>query len=520
MKTLLALILAATWAGCAGAQLAPAIRWDVQAGVMIPQARELSIRRGESVNIEPRYVLYGTNMALTGASVEMRYATNWDMSAHYSVTGSIIAADTGRVRVAWTDANSPTWTSGYYEIRAYNSSQTMARAYGALRMLGGMAGVNSSLVARTSIDWSTVAQSNGRAVLSNHMGSGASWNGTSWDFVGSGISAATATDIAVAVVAPWTNQTAGYASTAMVYAVSNAIPTSPTQVGAYPAGNPSGYVASAEATNIATAIVGPWTNQASSATLASLGGVTNTAAGIIGAGGATGTPLYVETQTIIGLGGITNTAAGIAAAGGVTGTPWRMTASNTIIVTDGGSMSELNATGSYHRYTYRYWQNANGYRLYWDPVAQFAYISKDTTGYAPEGMPPYSMGAWVGYNAWTGTANVQWATADPDRWPSDAAPLEYTCGTAICHSVAHSLFVGNGTNVTLLPPYVETWQQAVVGVAVSNFGYGVGYTNTLSLPVANWQAATATNVVCTNPATVYWLIGGRGAYQSTYEVRQ
>lgn len=48
--------------------------------------------------------------------------------------------------------------------------------------------------------------------------------------------------------------------------------------------------------------------------------VTNPATGLA-AGLATGTPIYVS-ATLAGLGGVTNTAAGVAAAGGVTGTPW------------------------------------------------------------------------------------------------------------------------------------------------------------------------------------------------------
>lgn len=57
-------------------------------------------------------------------------------------------------------------------------------------------------------------------------------------------------------------------------------------------------------------------------TPADIGAITSTPAGIIGAGGATGTPLYVETQTLASLGGMSNTTAALLDKGAVTGTPW------------------------------------------------------------------------------------------------------------------------------------------------------------------------------------------------------
>jgi hypothetical protein len=151
---------------------------------------------------------------------------------------------------------------------------------------------------------------------------------------------------------------------------------------------------------------------------------------------ATGTPLYVESQTLASLGGITNTAAGIAAAGGLTNRQW----------------------------------------IAWSSV--------------------------------TGALSTA------------ATTLTINSGTATVNSAACWLAPGNGTNVVLLPPAGTTASdQIMFGVTVSNFGRAVGYTNSLNLSTNSGWFASCTNIVCTNTATAYWLIGGRGAYQTTWEIR-
>jgi hypothetical protein len=165
------------------ADIVPPIRWDVETGRLEPRPYSLSIRRGESITIEPRFTSYTVPIVVSNATIEMRYSAAYDSVSYYSAAGAVLT-DTGRVQIAWNDSLNPTNASMVYEIRATVGTNVLARAYGPLIFLGGMVGINTGLTARTSLDWATVHQANGYAVLSNQMGSGATWSGSQWMFAG------------------------------------------------------------------------------------------------------------------------------------------------------------------------------------------------------------------------------------------------------------------------------------------------------------------------------------------------
>lgn len=167
------------------ADIIPPVRWDVETGRLEPRPYSLSIRRGESLKIEPRFVSYSLPINLTNSTIEMRYSSAYDSETYYSAVGTV-QSETGRVQISWNDSLNPTNSALVYEIRATSGTNVLARAYGPLNFLGGMVGVNTGLMARSSIDWSSVSQLNGTAVLSNQMGSGATWNGSQWTFAGGG----------------------------------------------------------------------------------------------------------------------------------------------------------------------------------------------------------------------------------------------------------------------------------------------------------------------------------------------
>lgn len=181
MKTIIAFLSAIILTLPAYADIVPPVRWDIETGRLEPRPFTIVIRRGENVKIEPRFLSYNTPINLTNAAVEMRYFSAYNSNTFYSVAGAV-QAETGRVQVAWSDALNPTNNTLVYEIRATVGTNVLARAYGSLYLLGGMVGVNTGLTARTSINWATVSQSGGVAVLTNQMGSGSSWNGTQWTF--------------------------------------------------------------------------------------------------------------------------------------------------------------------------------------------------------------------------------------------------------------------------------------------------------------------------------------------------
>lgn len=181
MKTKIIIALALSLAGLVHADIVPPVRWDVETGRMEPRPYTLMIRRGENIKIEPRFLTYNAPMNLTNAAIEMRYSAAYNSPAFYSAPGTL-QAETGRVQIAWSDALNPINNSMVYEIRATVGTNVLARAFGPFYVLGGMVGIYTGLTARTSINWATVSQSGGTAILANQMGSGSTWNGTQWTF--------------------------------------------------------------------------------------------------------------------------------------------------------------------------------------------------------------------------------------------------------------------------------------------------------------------------------------------------
>jgi hypothetical protein len=185
MKAVLITFLAAI-ATTSCATVVPPIRWDVETGRLEPRPYSLSIRRGESITIEPRFTSYTVPIVVSNAAIEMRYSAAYDSATYYSVAGAPMS-ETGRVRIAWSDSLNPTNSRMVYEIRATVGTNILARSYGPLTFLGGMVGINTGLTARTSLNWATVQQANGYAVLSNQLGSGATWSGSNWVFASASV---------------------------------------------------------------------------------------------------------------------------------------------------------------------------------------------------------------------------------------------------------------------------------------------------------------------------------------------
>jgi hypothetical protein len=184
MKWMLTILAAGLMVASAVADVVPTVQWDVETGRLVPVPYTLSIRRGESAHLQPRFLTYNSPMTLTGATVHLRY---WytGQTGYYATTGSLMAA-TGRVQIAWYEALCPASNALNYEVRCTVGTNVLARAYGPLNLLTGTSGTETNGQVRTSINWSLVDQTGGPAVLSNQMGSGATWNGSAWTFSGSG----------------------------------------------------------------------------------------------------------------------------------------------------------------------------------------------------------------------------------------------------------------------------------------------------------------------------------------------
>lgn len=169
-KLAAALILCAV---SAFADNVPIVQWDIETGKLVPTPYNISLRRGESVNYEPRFVSYAVPMNLTGAVIDLRY---WytGQSGYYATTGSVMAA-TGRVHIAWYDALCPASNALNYEVRATVGTNVLARGYGALTILAGSTGQATNGTVYSSLTWATIQQTGGPAILADS----ATWLDTS-----------------------------------------------------------------------------------------------------------------------------------------------------------------------------------------------------------------------------------------------------------------------------------------------------------------------------------------------------
>jgi len=147
---------------CSFADITPELRWYVD--VERPAKYDLSLRRGETVNLEPTFRNYGTAIDLTAAHlVVLRYApanaTNW----YYVTTGTVHSATGGTVQVTWSSACEATNNTYSYEIAVQSTTAMLMRNWGTITLTASVAADGSTSAAPTavtSIDWATVDHSN------------------------------------------------------------------------------------------------------------------------------------------------------------------------------------------------------------------------------------------------------------------------------------------------------------------------------------------------------------------------
>jgi len=139
------------------ADLATSERWDVKTENLSPHAIE--IRRGETRYIEPTFLNYGSPLDLSAANtVVMNYKYPGMTGAVYAVTGSVLNATSGVVRVRWTSACAGTNKLYNWDMPISGSSGTIVRAYGTLRITDSVADngdTNATPREYTTIDFAT-----------------------------------------------------------------------------------------------------------------------------------------------------------------------------------------------------------------------------------------------------------------------------------------------------------------------------------------------------------------------------
>lgn len=137
VNLLAALILASAFV--AAGQIPPVVKWDVETGKQTPTPQNLTIRRGESVNLQPRFLSYGAAISIpTNTAVEWRNGSTNTAQTYYltnTVANYVVATDTGRVCIPFGAWCEPASDVSRYEIAI---SGTLIRAYGTLTMLAGV----------------------------------------------------------------------------------------------------------------------------------------------------------------------------------------------------------------------------------------------------------------------------------------------------------------------------------------------------------------------------------------------
>ena len=247
MKTIIAfLLLAMTLPSCA--DNIPTVKWDIRSEN--PSPFSFSIRRGETRYYMPRFINYGVPQSLSNtASVVLRYSpTNAAPGTWYhSLAGVVSNASNGQVWFKWTPSQESTNDLYRYEVAVVSSNGTSLAGTGWITLVQGIGqgtGTSTPPAVLSLINWLSVEQVGGSSVLSNQMGSGATWDGSKWNFAGSGggITAQTASNIAASVVGASNFCTVAAAQAlasnavdsvarANIAATSNAIPTSAAQIG-------------------------------------------------------------------------------------------------------------------------------------------------------------------------------------------------------------------------------------------------------------------------------------------------
>lgn len=117
--------------------IAPIQSWPVN--VADYQAHDLTIRRGETIILQPIYYQGSTPIDLSAVNaVTLRYRTAAMTNTYYYATGAVYQATSGAVRIRWTPANESTQQVYQYEIATASTNATILRAFGRITLDGGL----------------------------------------------------------------------------------------------------------------------------------------------------------------------------------------------------------------------------------------------------------------------------------------------------------------------------------------------------------------------------------------------
>jgi hypothetical protein len=138
------------------------LRWDVETSRA--PAYAITLYRGESIYLEPRYLSYGTPLDLSAIlSVEFRYrSADMAVGTYYRIEADLHPTNVGRVRIPWTPTNETPASAFTYGVWTTTPTGEINRCYGTLKLQGTIQGAitNTPEVVHGVVDWSLVEHLN------------------------------------------------------------------------------------------------------------------------------------------------------------------------------------------------------------------------------------------------------------------------------------------------------------------------------------------------------------------------
>ncbi len=157
--------LATTSAGIA------AHRWDIATDR--PAQYTIELYRGETINLEPRYLQYSQPLDLAGVyEVIFRYRGQSTPAGYYhAITGTVTDAAAGRIRINWTPAAETPDSAYTYTIAVKTLDGDTLRGVGGIRIRDTVGGLHTNWpVLYQPYDWATVEHLNlAAAPFSSHL---------------------------------------------------------------------------------------------------------------------------------------------------------------------------------------------------------------------------------------------------------------------------------------------------------------------------------------------------------------
>ena len=158
------LVIGLLFAGCNARGDTPAavarLRWDIETSRPAPFVVDLY--RGETVDLEPRYLSYGQPLPLVSVfEVVLRYRHDGMAPGTYHIAvGEVADAHGGRIRIRWTPVLETAANAYTFTVAAKSIDGETLRAFGTIRLRGTVQGDPETIVPTVAevFDWALISE--------------------------------------------------------------------------------------------------------------------------------------------------------------------------------------------------------------------------------------------------------------------------------------------------------------------------------------------------------------------------